>query len=79
MSYVKAMKHARNVRKSRAQGHMHFGFDTGSTWPAASPAVRLRADIGRWFAERHTDSKGVLYVRECIREAIAELRALVSP
>ena len=28
MSYHKAMKHARNVRKCRAQSRMHFGFST---------------------------------------------------
>jgi len=30
MSYEKATKHARNVRKTRKQGRMHFGFSTGS-------------------------------------------------
>jgi len=35
MSYAKAMKHARNVRKSRKQANMHFGFDTDSgRWPS---------------------------------------------
>lgn len=35
MSYEKARKHARNVRKSRKQGRMHFGFSTGSgSWPS---------------------------------------------
>lgn len=28
MSYHKAMKHARNVRKCRAQARMNFGFST---------------------------------------------------
>ena len=28
MSYLKAMKHSRNVRKCRAQSKMNFGFST---------------------------------------------------
>lgn len=28
MSYKKAMKHSRNVRKMKAQRRMHFGFST---------------------------------------------------
>jgi hypothetical protein len=30
MSYEKAMKHSRNIRKCRKQAKMHFGFDSCS-------------------------------------------------
>ena len=81
MSYAKAMKHARNVRKCRKQANMHFGFDTGSgKWPAASPACRALDDIRRWFKWRHDDAKekGYKYVRECIQEKINEYRLLTT-
>ena len=35
MSYTKAVKHARNVRKQRRQSRMNLGFDTGGgSWPS---------------------------------------------
>lgn len=77
MSYAKAMKHSRNVRKSRKQGKMYFGFDTGTGNFKENPALReitlLRMDVNRWFSERHNGDKQ--YIRECIREAIQELRS----
>ena len=77
MSYSKALRHARNVRKCRKQGRMYFGFETGSRWknPRRNPATAKAIVIHDWFRQRHgtADQK---YIRECIREAIADLRLL---
>jgi hypothetical protein len=79
VSYEKAMKHTRNVRKSRMQGRMYFGFDTGSRWgrnPRQDPLFAALADIRDWFSRRHDGD--AQHNRECIREAIAEVRHLRS-
>lgn len=76
MSYAKAMKHARNVRKSRKQSRMYFGFDTGTPWasPYRNPELALLRDIRNWFKDRHF--YGITRSRDCICAAIKELRAL---
>lgn len=80
MSYAKAMKHARNVRKTRAQARMHFGFDscTGKTPAARSyPEIGAMLNIGEWFAGCHRgDAARRQHMRECIREQIDELRSI---
>lgn len=77
MSYAKAMKHARNVRKVRKQARMYMGFDTGSGhWPnpRRNPEVAAMITIREWWPQRHDgDSQ---HGRECLREKIAELREL---
>jgi len=82
MSYSKAMKHARNVRKSRQQGRMYFGFDTGSgRWPGirGTPLGRARDDVRNWFKDRHhPDPSRRQHIRECIREAVQEVRHLTA-
>lgn len=80
MSYEKAMKHARNVRKLKKQSRMYMGFDTSSGLAKQSPAVREMQckimEVKRWFRDRHDgDSQ---YNRECIRESISDLRLLLS-
>ena len=74
MSYEKAMKHARNVRKCRKQSRQFMGFDTGpsdrpwkSIWTCPEYVIR------NWFSRRHDGDKQ--HSRECIRQKIAELRA----
>lgn len=79
MSYAKAMKHSRNVRKVRKQANMHFGFDTGSgPWPSfrGTPEGGAIMHIRDWFQDRHRDkSPGrSQYMRECIREQTKGLR-----
>ena len=71
MSYAKAMKHARNIRKCRKQRNMHFGFDCASgAWP--SIWTNPKFVVGEWFKRRHEgDSQ---YNRECIREQIKAAR-----
>lgn len=83
MSYAKAMKHARNVRKCRKQSKMYMGFDTGGgRWPSigSSPALSLEREVKEWFRDRHIDAKilnkSPQYVRECIRESITKLREI---
>ena len=80
MSYRKAMKHARNVHKCRKQARMHFGFDSSAgPTPAAraNPLLSALIDVREWFRDRHHEHPlGAAYVRECIRERIADLRAL---
>lgn len=80
MSYEKAMKHARNVRKLKKQSRMYMGFDASSGLAKPSPAVRemqcKMMEVNRWFKERHDgDSQ---YNRECIRESVGDLRLLLS-
>lgn len=80
MSYEKAMKHARNVRKQKKQSRMYMGFDTSSGLAKPSPAVRemqcKMMEVKRWFRDRHDgDSQ---YNRDCIRESVADLRLLLS-
>lgn len=72
MSYDKAMKHTRNVRKVRKQANNYFGFDTGSgQWPAAAahPYLGPCINIRRWWPDRADP-----HTRECIREQIEEAR-----
>lgn len=79
MSYQKAMRHARNVRKQRAQSKMHFGFDVGSgSWPSirSNPICAAELDIEHWFKCRNDDNDKRQYARDCIRERIKELREL---
>lgn len=76
MSYDKAMKHTRNVRKCRKQARQYMGFDTGSgRWPSSRSTPHMAAwlSVRDWFKERHRGDKA--YNRECIREAIADCRA----
>lgn len=76
MSYEKAMKHTRNVRKCRKQSRQYMGFDTGSGhWPGVgqSPYLMALLEVRRWFKERHRGDPA--YNRECIREAIARCRS----
>lgn len=79
MSYEKAMKHARNVRKCRKQKKMYMGFDTGTDSFKESPECRAlnvqRMEVSRWFSERHNGDSA--YNRECIRQSISELRSMV--
>lgn len=62
MSYQKAMKHARNVRKCRAQSKMHFGFSTLASnerrkvpwfgsWTLTATEEEVRAAYDRYNAE----------------------------
>jgi len=83
MSYAKAMKHARSIRKCRKQSRMYFGFDScsGPTKAAsASPLLGPLLNTRRWFQDRrddHPGSAGYRYRRECVREAIAAYRSAV--
>jgi len=74
------MKHARNVRKSRKQANMDFGFHTGSgSWPSgwSNPEIAAERHIQDWFATRNWgDAAERQKSRECIREQIADLRAM---
>lgn len=79
MSYEKAMRHTRNVKKCRRQSRQYMGFDTGSgEWknPRSNPYMAAWINVREWFRSRHVgDSQ---YNRECIREAIAECRAAAA-
>lgn len=77
MSYEKAMRHAANVRKCRKQARNYMGFDAGSgSWPnpRKNPLRAREIEVGEWFKERHRGDKQ--YLRECIREAIADVRTM---
>jgi hypothetical protein len=78
MSYEKAMRHARNVRKCRQQRRTHFGFDTGSgRWPSvwSSPTYAARLHIRDWWPYRNTGTPEQReHIRACIREQIGILR-----
>lgn len=84
MSYEKAMKHARNVRKCRAQGRMYFGFASSSGQVkavAAHAALGPLTNIRRWFHDRQSYTPGTpayRHLRECIREQIDEYRAAME-
>ncbi|HEX7121549.1 MAG TPA: hypothetical protein VF178_04195 [Gemmatimonadaceae bacterium] len=84
MSYAKAMKHARNVRKSRKQARMYFGFDSFSgptRAAAASPILGPLMNIRHWFRERRFDRPGspaYRHRRECIHEAVMDYRAATA-
>jgi len=81
MSYGKAMRHARNVRKTRKQGKMHFGFDTGSAWPNPrnNPATAAWINIRDWFACRHRGTaEDRANRRAAIREQISDFRSLTN-
>lgn len=77
MSYEKAMRHAANVRKCKKQSRNYLGFDAGSgSWPnpRRNPLRAREIEVAEWFRDRHRgDSQ---YNRECIREAIADVRNL---
>lgn len=77
MSYEKAMRHGRNVRKCRKQSRQYMGFAVATTpWPnpRRNPTVGLLIQIAEWFRSRHEGDPA--YNRECIQEAIQELREL---
>lgn len=77
MSYKKAMKHAANVRKCRKQSRNYMGFDAGTgSWPnpRRSPLRAREIEVCEWFKDRHRGDKQ--YIRECIRETIADVRAM---
>lgn len=77
MSYDKAMRHTGNVRKCRKQSRMYMGFDTGSgSWPNArrNPLFARELEVREWFKDRHRGNSQ--YNRECIREAIADVRKM---
>lgn len=79
MSYDKAMRHTRNVRKTRKQSRQYMGFDTGSAWPnpRRNPKTDALLEIQEWFTNRNMGDKA--HNRECIREAIARYRAMTEP
>lgn len=74
------MNARQSIRRYRLAGHM-FGqtFHSG-TAPTETPAARALVcamlTVERWFADRNRHAHGGRYGRECVREAIAELRAL---
>lgn len=78
MSYEKAMKHTRNVRKCRKQANNYMGFDTGSGhWPSirSTEFGEAYVSVREWFRDRHLwDKEQAQHTRECIREQIAVLR-----
>jgi hypothetical protein len=76
MSYEKAMRHHANVKKTKKQASMHFGFDTNSVQETSfnREANCLLMNVRAWFRERHEGNSS--YNRECVREAIDEYRAL---
>lgn len=77
MSYEKAMKHASNVRKCKKQARNYMGFDTGSgSWPnpRRNPVFARELEVREWFKDRHRGDRQ--YARECVREAIADVRAM---
>lgn len=81
MSYKKAMKHWNNIRKCKKQAaNMYMGFDAGNgafkETPAMAESRVLMGQIKSWFRERHEGNKQ--YNRECVREAIADYRALLK-
>ncbi len=82
MSYEKAMRHTRNVKKCRKQRNNYMGFDTGSgKWPSArsNPYLARILEINDWFKFRNIGStEDKKHTRECIREAIADARVLIK-
>lgn len=84
MSYSEMMRRPRRavIRAYRASGRM-FGqtFNTG-TRSAEAPALRAltcaRLQVARWFASRNEAPtvETRRHARECVREAIEELRTL---
>lgn len=77
MSYDKAMRHARNVRKLKKQANMFMGFNASTTpWPnpRRDPETALCIQIKDWFKHRRFGDHA--YNRECIRDSVAELRKL---
>lgn len=77
MGYEKAMRHTRNVRKCRKQSRQYMGFAAStSPWPnpRRHPVVGLLIQIGDWYRTRHQGDSA--HNRDCIREAIQELREL---
>ena len=79
MSYEKAMRHSRNVRKQRKQANMYFGFDTGARGVKsayACPISECLMNISYWFKSRHSGDKAKS--RQSIREEIAIYRSLLD-
>lgn len=75
MSYEKAMKHSRNVRKCRKQARQYMGFDAGTgRWPSvrSNPYMVALLNVREWFRTRHVGN--FAYNRECVIEAIADCR-----
>lgn len=78
MSYAKAMKHTRNVRKCRKQSKMYMGFNTGliGNFPSFRSTAYGAAlcEVRDWFRQRNDDGmEKRQYNRECVREALARL------
>jgi hypothetical protein len=82
MSYEKAMKHWRNIRKCKKQQHQYFGFDcsdkpTPSVW--SNPYMCCILNIHYWFPDRNEgDAEKRAYNRSSIREQIAEARVIFA-
>ena len=78
MSYEKAMRHSRNVKKVKKQAKMYMGFDAGSGhWPSArsNPYLAAVLNIRDWFPQRNNgDAKERQHTRECIKEQIQDAR-----
>jgi hypothetical protein len=71
MSYEKAMKHARNVRKCRKQSRMYFGFDCCGG-KAMSEKHRMLSDISTMFITRNRkrSEQDKIWIRSEIRKYI---------
>lgn len=82
MSYAKMMNRPRRavIRAYRASGRMvGQTFHTGGSRPEPHRALTCaRLEVSRWFAARNdsADPARRRYVRDCVREAIEELRTL---
>lgn len=77
MSYEKAMKHTRNVRKVKKQARQYMGFDTGyRSQTKYSERTYALIELRRWFRERNCGDKS--YNRECIREKLSDIRGMVT-
>ncbi|NOS75368.1 MAG: hypothetical protein HOP36_12710 [Methyloglobulus sp.] len=82
MSYNKAMKHWKNIRKCKKQQHQYFGFAcfterTPSVW--SNPAFACRLNIRNWVPDRNEgDAEKRAYARDCIRSEIATARNLAK-
>jgi hypothetical protein len=72
MSYDKAMKHWRNVRKCKKQSRQFMGFDASSTrWEA--PGRNPEIVFYRMWRERRDEEPA--HMRECLREQLKLVRA----
>jgi hypothetical protein len=82
MSYEKAMKHWRNIRKCKKQQHQYFGFDcfpknTPSAW--SIPVFACTMNIKNWFSGRNSgDAEQRARIRSIIRDEIKDLRSFLA-